>query len=467
MTARNLEAEMAVVGCALSFPEVLDDLSCLQPHHLSEPPLARLLAGMMDRRSKALPCDAVAMASAIASDPAWQELGGPAFVGKVMHEGCDPAAIPDYAALLIDLAQRREIARICTEGATLAATVRMGDGLEAGTIACQIESQLGNVLDARTQGLGVYAGRAAGDVLGALRDRVEGRGEPLRTFGLPELDERLGPLGRHDVIILGGRTSMGKSAVAQQLACMIAEQGEGVCFFAFEMSADQMGARMLSAYADQRIPYTLIARQAVDRHHIPVLERARDRAQALPMVLDHSGAKKPSQVIAMCRRARRAFEAKGVKLGLIVLDHIGLMDSDEPASNDYARMSSVARSLKKIAKALDCPVLACTQINRAGESRENNRPTRSDLRDSGHIEEIADAIILCYREVYYLERNPPKPEDMDKFEEWEAKVKAKAHDLELIFDKVRMGSTGIASLWFDPATTALKSRRPQAMGAMR
>ena len=464
---RNLDAEMAVVGCALAWPEVLDDLAGLLPTHLSEPPLARLLAGMLERRQKGLPCDAVGMAGAIGTDPAWKELGGAEFVARVMNDGCGPDAIPDYAALLIDLSQRRDIARICQEGAAQAANIQMHDGLEAGTIACQIEGQLLAVLDSRTSGLGQYAGRAAGDVVTQLRDRVEGRGEPLRTFGLPEIDERLGPIGRHDVIILGGRTSMGKSAVAQQLACMIAEQGMGVCFFAFEMSSEQMGARMLSAYCSQSIPYSQIARQDVDRHQIPLLERAAEKVAALPMVLDHSGAKRPSQVIAMCRRARRSFEVKGVKLGLIVLDHIGLMDSDEPASNDYARMSSVARSLKKIAKALDCPVLACTQINRAGENRENNRPTRSDLRDSGHIEEIADAIILCYREVYYLERNPPKFEDAEKCAEWESQVRAKRNDLELIFDKVRMGSTGVARLWFDPATTALKTRRPYPVQGAR
>jgi replicative DNA helicase len=198
------------------------------------------------------------------------------------------------------------------------------------------------------------------------------------------------------------------------------------------------------------------------------LREAERKVSALPIIFDHRGGLRPSEVIAACRKFKRSMQAQGVELSLVVLDHIGLMASDEATSNDYARMSSVARKLKEIAKALGCAVLACTQINREGEKRDGNRPTRADLRDSGHIEEIADAIILTYRPAYYTQRNPPRDDaELEEHEKWRGKLEREKNRLELIFDKVRMGSTGCVDVWFDPATTRVLSGRSHAVSGGR
>lgn len=457
---RNLEAEQALLGSIIDTPELIDDLSTLRATHFFDPVHGRLFEAVKTRQLNRERVDAIVLASAFEADEGLKQIGGPAYLATLINEACDPEAARDYANIISEMAARRTIVTVCQAGAQKAATVALGDTTEASKIAAELESALQRIEDVSAAGAGVYAGRVANLLAEKIQGKLNGDVWDLLQFGLPEIDEKLGPIGNNDVIILGGRTSMGKSAVAQQMAQMIAEQGRGVAFFAMEMSEEQMAARMLAAYSDKSIPYTEIIRGNVKNYDMASIKRASERIAALPIVFDHRGGLRPSEVIAACRKFKRAMKSSGVELGLIVLDHIGLMSSDEPTQNDYARMSSIARKLKEIAKAVGCAVLACTQINREGEKRDGGRPTRADLRDSGHIEEIADAIILTYRPAYYTSRNKPKDEeDIQKHDEWKLRMEREKHRLDLIFDKVRMGETGNVDVWFDPATTRIRSKR--------
>lgn len=457
---RNLEAEQTLLGALLDEPSVLDDLSHLRGHHFYDPVHGRLFDAVKVRHTNGDRIDDKVLLQAFESDEGLKSLGGAGYLAMLINEACHSHTASEYAKIITDMAARRAIMAACQSGMERAASIGLTDGLEAPRIASEIESTLQKIEDMSAVGAGVYAGRAASNLTAKIKSKLDGHEWDLLTFGIAEIDDMLGPIGQNDVIILGGRTSMGKSAVAQQLAQCIAEQGRGVAFFAMEMSEEQMAARMLSSYASKNIAYSDIVKGNVKAFELEAIEHARSRVEALPIVLDHRGGLRPSEVISACRKFKRTMEAQGVELGLIVLDHIGLMSSDEPASNDYARMSSVARKLKEIAKAVGCAVLACTQINREGEKRDGNRPTRADLRDSGHIEEIADAIILTYRPVYYTQRTPPRDDaDFDEVERWQGRLERDKHKLELIFDKVRMGSTGCVDVWFDPATTRVRSNR--------
>jgi replicative DNA helicase len=456
---RNLEAEQALLGSIIDTPSLIDDLATLRPSHFYDPVHGRLFEAVKAKQMQQERVDAIMLATAFEADEGLKQIGGPAYLATLLNEACDPDAARDYARIVSDMAARRAIINVCQAGVQKAGTVNLDDGVEASKIAAEVEGALQRIEDASAVGAGVYAGRVAGNLAAKLQGKLNGDDWDLLNFGIAEIDDKLGPIGNNDVIVLGGRTSMGKSAVAQQMAQCIAEQGRGVAFFAMEMSEEQMAARLISSYSSRNLAYTDIIRGNIKPYDMQAIKDASDKISALPIVFDHRGGLRPSEIIAACRKFRRAMQANGVELGLIVLDHIGLMASDEPTQNDYARMSSVARKLKEIAKAIGCAVLACTQINREGEKREGSKPTRADLRDSGHIEEIADAIILTYRPAYYLARNKPGDDkEQDEHDTWSLKMEQQKNRLDLIFDKVRMGETGTVEVWFDPATTRMKSR---------
>ena len=456
---RSLGVEQALLGSIIDTPSLLDDLLTLRSSHFFDPVHGRLFEAVKAKHQKQERVDAVVLATAFQADDGLKQIGGAAYLGTLLNDACHPDVAIEYARIISDHAARRAIITACQAGIERAGNIALADGIEAPRIASEVEGALQRIEDASAIGAGIYAGRVAANLVGRLQSKMNGEDWDLLNFGIPEIDDKLGPIGNNDVIVLGGRTSMGKSAVAQQLAQCIAEKGRGVVFFAMEMSEEQMASRLLSAYCARGLAYTDIIRGKVKPYDMPAIEAASDTIASLPIVFDYRGGLRPSEVIAACRKFRRSFKANGVELGLIVLDHIGLMSSDEPTQNDYARMSSVARKLKEIAKAVGCAVMACTQINREGEKRDGNKPTRADLRDSGHIEEIADAIILTYRPAYYLLRNRPSDEeDMSVHDAWSRRCEREKHRLELIFDKVRMGETGSVDVWFDPATTRMKSR---------
>jgi replicative DNA helicase len=455
---RNLEAEQALLGAVIDTPSLIDDLPTLRPSHFYDPVHGRLFDAVKTKQQKLERVDAVILATAFEADEALKQIGGPSYLASLLNDACHPDTAQDYAKVVSDMAARRAIISACQSGIERAGNVSLQDGQEAPRIAAEVEGALQRIEDASAIGAGVYAGKIANNLTARLQSKVDGEDWDLLTFGIKEIDDKLGPIGNNDVIVLGGRTSMGKSAVAQQLAQCIGEQGRGVCFFAMEMSEEQMSARLISSYCSRPLAYTDIIRGNIKKYDMPAILDASEKIGALPIVFDHRGGLRPSEIIAACRKYRRTFKANGIELGLIVLDHIGLMASDEPTQNDYARMSSVARKLKEIAKAVGCAVLACTQINREGEKREGNKPTRADLRDSGHIEEIADAIILCYRPAYYLARSKPGDDkEQAEHDSWHLRLERDKNKLDLIFDKVRMGETGNVEVWFDPATTRMRS----------
>jgi replicative DNA helicase len=258
---------------------------------------------------------------------------------------------------------------------------------------------------------------------------------------------------------------MGKSAVAQQMAMLVAMQGKGVGFFALELSQDQMAARMLSALAKPEygmLPYSKIYRvraglDKIDPSDVMALRAASKKLQSLPMFIDTRGGLRPSEVMAACRRIKRNFEKRGAPLSLIVIDHIGEMSPDNHCTSDYERASSIARWLKQATKALQVPILACVQINREAEKTNDKKPNRSMLRDSGRIEEIADSILLVHREAFYVERNKPSLTD-PAFVEWQCDYERVKNKLTMICDKARMGRPGVAELWFCPGTTKLEDK---------
>jgi replicative DNA helicase len=305
------------------------------------------------------------------------------------------------------------------------------------------------------------------------------------TTGLESLNAKTGGLHHSDLIILAGRPGMGKSSLATNIGFAAAQRymtdleegippeksgGAAVAFFSLEMSADQLATRMLAEQS--RISSEVLRMGKINQEEFRSLARASAQFERLPFYIDDT----PALGIAALRtRARRLKRQKGI--GLIIVDYLQLLQGTGRASNDNRvnEISEISRGLKTLAKELNVPVLALSQLSRAVEQRENKRPQLADLRESGSIEQDADIVMFIYREEYYLAFQKPTEatdgddaKDVMAFQQWQEAMAKKYGLAELIIAKQRHGSTGTLDLHFESRFTRFTDRADhQRMPEMR
>ena len=273
--------------------------------------------------------------------------------------------------------------------------------------------------------------------------------------GLRDLDEKLGGLHKSDLLIIAGRPSMGKTALATNIAFNAAKkfQQDGkktsVAFFSLEMSSEQLSTRILAEQS--RIKSNDIRRGRISEDQFDkFIETSKDISE-LPLYIDETPA---ISIAALCNRARRMKRIYG--LDLIVVDYIQLMTAvNSRRDGRVQEISEITQGLKALAKELSVPVLALSQLSRAVEQRDNNKPVLADLRESGSIEQDADVVMFVYREAYYLERKEPRPATVE-YAEWQAKMSEVSNMAEIIVGKQRHGPTGNVFLEFEPMFTKFK-----------
>jgi len=297
---------------------------------------------------------------------------------------------------------------------------------------------------------------AADEALEALQ--ADGTDDLIPT-GLRDIDNAIGGLGRGRLIVLAGRSSMGKSAVANCIGANIANAGYGTLIFSLEMSAREWLYRIASARTwaqGQPVPYSKAHRRDLSDEEHEALARALIEAQQMPAIIDDAGGLSMSNIAARTRRAASQFREQGKRLGAIIVDHIGKMS----ASNDYGSRRDLAvgeltAGLAALAKSENIAVLALHQLNRQPEGRENRRPNLADLRDSGRVEEDADVVMLAYREAYYLarEKHPAESADeqlrLDRLEEMENLV-------EISIPKNRQGQICTVEMFCDMGCNVIR-----------
>ena len=272
------------------------------------------------------------------------------------------------------------------------------------------------------------------------------------TTGLRDLDAKLGGLQKSDLVILAGRPAMGKTALATNIGFNAAQaikdrdtnEYNKVAFFSLEMSSEQLATRIMEEKSG--ISSDRIRRGDVKPHDFDRIVEASQAMSQAPFYIDDT----PAMNIPMLRtRARRLKRQHG--LDLIIIDYLQLMRaaSNKGAENRVQEISEITRGLKAIAKELDVPVLALSQLSRAVEMRDDKRPQLADLRESGSIEQDADVVMFVYREQYYHERKKPDEEDQAKMSDWQAKAERVHNKAELIIAKQRHGPVGTVNLYFD------------------
>ena len=272
--------------------------------------------------------------------------------------------------------------------------------------------------------------------------------------GLKDLDERLGGLHKSDLIIIAGRPSMGKTALATNIAFNAAkkfqEAGDktSVVFFSLEMSSEQLSTRILAEQS--RIKSNDIRRGKISEEQFDkFIETSKDISE-LPLYIDETPA---ISVAALSNRARRIKRLYG--LDLVVIDYIQLMRGSNNKDGRVQEISEITQGLKALAKELSVPVVALSQLSRAVEQRDDKKPLLSDLRESGSIEQDADVVMFVFRESYYLKNKEPRPATVEHAE-WQAKMNEISHLAELLILKQRHGPTGTIMLEFEEMFTKFK-----------
>ncbi len=276
--------------------------------------------------------------------------------------------------------------------------------------------------------------------------------------GLTDLDSRLGGLHKQDLVIIAGRPSMGKTALATNIAFHAAKNIEKkgskstVAFFSLEMSSEQLSTRILSEQS--RIRSNDIRRGKVSEKEFEQFIETSKNIYALPLYIDETPAITIAAISNRSRRIKRLFG-----LDLIVVDYIQLMRSAGVKEyNRVQEVSEITQGLKALAKELDVPVLALSQLSRQVEQRDNKKPQLSDLRESGSIEQDADVVMFVYRESYYLENKEPTLGSIE-YAEWQQKMNEISGLAEIIVGKQRHGPTGNVKVEFEAMYTKFKDSK--------
>lgn len=276
--------------------------------------------------------------------------------------------------------------------------------------------------------------------------------------GLRDLDVCIGGLQSSDLIVLAGRPGMGKTSLVTNIAFNVtnaylpaqqadgsfkAENGGVVGFFSLEMSSEQLATRIISEQA--QVPSSRIRRGKLTEADFEKLVSCTQRLQNIPLFIDSTGGISIAQLSARARRLKRQ---RG--LDLIIIDYIQLMQgsSAKSSQNRVQEITEITTGLKALAKELNVPIIALSQLSRQVESRDDKRPQLSDLRESGSIEQDADVVIFIYREEYYLKNREPKP-GTDDYIKWEGDMAEARGKAELIIAKQRHGPTGTVELAFE------------------
>lgn len=431
----NFEAEQALLGTLLIHNGGWSSASeILQAEHFADPLHGRLftMIGRLVERGQVV--SAFTLKTYAEADEGLKAAGGPAYLARLMASSSMVSDVRSIATVVRDCALRRRLITVLSE-----ALPQAYDEAQETTPAEQIEA-------IEQQLYAVVEGSGGGDfqplnkaLTGAIAMAEAAYKRPGGmsgvSTGLRDLDALLGGLHPSDLVILAARPSMGKSALASNIAFAVAQSGVPVGFFSLEMSAEQLATRLVAEQAgvsSERVRKGELNAAEFDR----VLE-ASQRLEAVPLYMDDSAA---LSTAAIRTRARRLKRQSG--LGLVVVDYLQLVDADRRRreQNRVQEVSEITRGLKMLAKELDVPVLALSQLSRAVENRADKRPQLADLRDSGTIEQDADVVMFIYREEYYLERGS---------EDDRARLGEVAGQAEVHVAKQRHGPTGLVRLRFD------------------
>nr|WP_236549695.1 replicative DNA helicase [Profundibacterium mesophilum] len=454
----NIEAEQQLLGAILTNNDVYDRVaSVINDTHFYDPVHARIYEVAASRIAKNALASPVTLKAFLEDDPGLKELGGAQYLVRLAGAAISSYAARDYAQMIYDLAIRRELIELGREISAKAAKVDVAS--EPKEQIVEAEQRLYKLGEAgqSQQGFQSFL-RAVTDAVNVANAAYQRDGGLAGvSTGLVDLDKKLGGLHRSDLLILAGRPSMGKTSLATNIAFNVAKayrrgtlpdgtegatDGGIVGFYSLEMSAEQLAARILSEASE--VPSEQIRRGDMNETEFRRFVEAAKALESCPLYIDDTPALPISQLAARARRLKREHG-----LDVLMVDYLQLVRGAGRTENRVNEISEITQGLKAIAKELDIPVIALSQLSRQVENREDKRPQLSDLRESGSIEQDADVVMFVFREEYYKEREKPGDHELDKMASWQDEMERLHGRAEVIIGKQRHGPIGSVDLSFE------------------
>ena len=454
----SIEAEQQLLGGLLNNNDLYYSLEDkVDPEHFYDPVHSRIFEIISTRIKDGKLASAVTVNTFLTEDECLKELGGSSYLAQLMAGSVASSAIKDYSRLVYDLAIRRELIILGQEISSRAQSIKVDEQPEEQIILA--EQNLYKIGDSGKSETGFKSFlKALGEavqVANAAHHR-DGNLAGIST-GFIDLDKKMGGLHSSDLIILAGRPSMGKTSLATNIAYNIAKSfkkndnadgtsetvnGGIVGFYSLEMSAEQLAARILSETAE--IPSEQIRRGDMTESEFRRFVEAAKSIESSPLFIDDTPALTIAQLASRARRLKRTHG-----LDALIIDYLQLVRAGSSRDNRVNEISEITQGLKAIAKELNIPVIALSQLSRQVENRDDKRPQLADLRESGSIEQDADVVLFVYREEYYKEREKPSDHDLEKMAIWQEEMDRLHGRAELILGKQRHGPIGTVELSFE------------------
>ncbi|KAA5539858.1 replicative DNA helicase [Roseiconus nitratireducens] len=440
----DLEAEMGVLGSVLLLPEVCDDIASLKAEDFYDDANRILYGHLREMYDSGDKIDVTLLVSRLKTSSEYETIGGGAYLARLANSVPNAAHAVYYAGIVSEKAVYRNLIEASTEILRDA----YDQSSDARELCAQAEQKVFSIMDGRS----TNSLHSMSDVLHAAMDRMEARlrGEVTDgtvETGLTDYDTMTGGLHNGELIILAARPSMGKTALAMNIAEHAAiEMRQPVLFVSLEMSGIELADRMLCSLA--RVNGHRLRNGTISADDQSRLINKANEISAAPFFVDDSPSRTVSEIAAAARRIKRRHGKNGGEgnLGLIVIDYLQLIEPDNSRDPRQEQVAKIARRLKGLARELEVPMLCLSQLNRQAEDSKDHRPKLSHLRESGAIEQDADVVMFVHREEYYH-----RGEERAQY----------AGQAEIIIAKQRNGPVGDVQLTWESDFTRFSNRAPE------
>lgn len=383
----SIEAEQALIGCILVNNKAFEFVPEIEPHHFKDQAHVSIYAAMYRDLVKGKPVDAITVIQVLRKNQDDEACGGMPYLNQLMMGACSPKNVTRYAEIILERFRLDEL-----KGVAFDVMAQLDERKDSIEIAGHVTSKLSNLTHKTSDIVSIT------DALAEHTDVMELRTEGKHSFtatGLTDLDKKLGGgFSGGDLVILAARPSMGKTMCSLTIALNVAEK-KPVMFFSMEMTRSQLIDRAIANYGNVPIGWVRNPSKESNDPCWPAYTQASQRLAKLKLMIDDKPGRRMVDIVSIAKAQHRKNP-----LGLVVVDYLGLIRGGN-AANRNLELGDYTKTLKELAKALDCPVMLLSQLNRGVEQRANKRPVMSDLRDSGEIEADADIVMMLYREEYY------------------------------------------------------------------
>ncbi len=452
----NIEAEQHLLGSVLVNNDIIDEIAnIINAEKFYDPIHLKIYQVIQNLNSKGMIANPITLKNFFEKNKELDEVGGVEYLVKLTRFSSSVKQAIDYAKIVHENYVKRELVKISQN--IKDDTLNVDDEKSSDLIIEDAEKLLFDLAERGSFSQSFMKFNFALDQSINMAEQAMKNDQGIVGVptGLRDLDEKLGGLHKSDLVIIAGRPSMGKTALATNIAYHAAkniqkkEKKSSIAFFSLEMSSEQLSTRILSEQS--RIKSNDIRRgKATEEELGRYIETSRD-IYDLPLYIDETPAITISTLSNRARRIKRLFG-----LSMIVVDYIQLMRTNSKRNDGRVQeISEITQGLKALAKELSVPVLALSQLSRAVEQRDDKKPQLSDLRESGSIEQDADVVMFVFREEYYEEKKQPKLGSIEHAE-WQSKMNDIAGLAEILIGKQRHGPTGNVQVEFEGMYTKFK-----------